>query len=276
MCSRAKRMTAFVHVAIFAFCITSAISFNNVVGRSNHCEYVILGLNTSYYKGDAIHEFKLRYTEVLFTTKNDSDKRTLKGVPGIEQVDLSTELDFFKAQYSEFTRSSLTSPLKDAPISLLYTFIPISKKCFVYLRSGNNLISVSDDVSVLYTRPAYRTDVFVQTYAKGIAVEKLKHDASNLFTKWKSFCERLEANETHTPFPYPIPTTIKVHTTSMIETTLSSNSNTIDESADALSATETGSIVTVVLLVMIAAPVAIILWRYREPLRNRFERVSTR
>lgn len=270
-------MIAHARIALFALCIVSTRSSRNVVISRDPCNNIILLFNTTSNKGDMTHEFKLPSTGVLFFTKNDSSEQTLTDVSGVKQMGISTELGFFQKQWLELRRFSSMSSLWKTRLQLLYSFNPVTKTYNFSLWTEREIVANSDNGRAVIS-PKYTTDKIVLTCANGIAIDKLKHDSQNLATKWKAYCERIEMNRSrttpssHTPIPTRIYDTFTVKPTRPSNT---SDADVIDGLADTLSAAETGSIVTVVLLAMVIAPVAIILWRWRGQFRRKFERIST-
>lgn len=278
MRSRTGRMTVCARVLTLAFYLFRVMSSDNVRGQKQSCGTVILGLNTTYLKGDATHEFKVWYGEVLFVTKNDSRGQMVRSAPGIEHVNLSTELGFFEAQYTRLTQSSPTSSVRDVGISLFYSFIPISGTWTLLLKIDDKFISTTYSGEALFVQSAYKNDPVVQSYARGIAVDVLKNDSANLYTKWKTYCERRKSkNGTHATAsaPIPKPTSPETRTTLVTEAVRATEMNALGGTANASSASKTGALVGGIISAVIVASGAVVAWKYRETLRSTFERVPT-
>lgn len=276
-----KEMTIFAFVVIFVLCLADKTVSSHAVKQDDMCKNRVLIFNTTSNKGDIQHEFRLPYTEVLFKAANDCRTETLQMIPSVKRIGVAMELNFFRAQWSELRRLSRVSSLWGTRLNLLYLFDTSTSRYNFSLFTDKKLASFSNNgKAVITTR--YGNDKLVQAYANGFWVDRLKKDAANLGTKWKAFCERLEINRSQTTvFPYiPTPTNQFMTSFSMTSMTISiSPSNEADMylegSSDALTAAETGSIVAVVVLFAIIVPVAFIVWKWKVPLRNRFERVST-
>lgn len=271
-------MTVCARVFALAFHLFRVISSDDVRGQKQSCGTVILGLNTTYLKGDVTHEFKIWYGEVLFVTKNDSRGQMVRSAPGIEHVNLSTELGFFEAQYTKLTQSSQTSSVGNVGISLFYSFIPVSETWTLLLKIDDKLIGTTTSGEVLFVQSAYKNDPVVQSYARGIAVDVLKNDSANLYAKWKSYCERRRSkNGTRATAsaPIPKPTSPETRTTLVTEASRATETNALDGIANASSASKTGALVGGIISAAIVASGAVVAWKHRETLRSAFERVPT-
>lgn len=254
------------------------MSYANVK-QNDPCTKIILVFNTTSTKGNMVHRFRLSSTGILFVARNDCRTETIEWGKDVERVGISMELNFFQTQWSELTRLFSASPVWKKRITLIYIFDVLRRSCEFSFYIDDSLASISKDgVATIDNR--HIKDV--RGYANGIGIKTLEKDASYLYTKWKAYCERIEINRSRTTFPPHTQalterTTIFL-TTPMTASILPTNEGDMyvsDGSTDALTTAETGSIIAVVVLVILIVPVSFMVWRWRGPLKNRFERVST-
>lgn len=272
-------MITLAHAVFFVLYTANGVIFPVIsVKRDDPCKDRNLIFNTTSNKGDVRHQFRLPYTGVLFLAINDTG--TVIWMPRVETVSAPLELNFFRAQWQELRRLSAMSPICKTRLELLYYFDTSTGKYNFSLSTAGSVASVSVNGHATI-KLGYQTDPFVKMYANGYWTDRLKKDASKLGTKWRAYCERLQMNKSRTTIsPHTTPGiqfTTPLLTTPVVISTHPSNEMDVNlgESTDALTAAATGSIVAVVILVVLIVPVAFMVWRWRGPLKNRFERVST-
>lgn len=273
-------MVVSLSALILVWYVTIDVELSHATVKQNDpCTKVILMFNTTSTRGNMIHHFRLRSTGMLFVARNDCRTETIKWEANVEKVGISVELNFLQKQWSELTRLFSRSPVWNKRITLIYVFDASSRSCEFSFYIDSSLASVSKDGVATID---HRHIKDVKGHANGIGINLLKKDASQLYTKWKAYCERVEINKSrttrspHTPVFTEHVTTI-LTTPVVISTLQISNVNVYfsNGSVDALTTGETGSIIAVIVLVILIAPVSFMVWRWRGPLKTKFERVST-
>lgn len=275
-----QKMIAPTCLIFFASCVTVNVGSSHgvVTEEDDPCKNRTIIFNTTSDRGNMTHRFRLPSTDVLFSTKNDSTRQTLECSSNVKDIDISFELNFFSKQYRELKRLSSLSSTWYTRIDLVYTFDTSTRKYnFSFITNGVVAsFSLNGHATV---KTSYQSDRLVTTYANGHWVDRLRNQASSLEKKWTAFCKELEANKSRATISPHTPATPAQTLTRVISkfTDIPDelNTNATDDLTNALSATATGSIVTFTLLAMVVAPIAFVFWRWRAPLRDKFEKVTT-
>lgn len=270
------RTLIFISVVLLAICIS------NAVGQDPVCVNALV-FEIKYKDGNAEYIFRLQHTGTIFSAKNNCTEDTLNVVPALKGMDISTELNFLRKQWSGLRQTASMSPMGKAGMSLDYRFDPFTKRHYFHLSSrGYMVISCCDNKGNSVITDYYKSDKLVQICKYGIAVDELRNNARSLATKWGAYCEELKANRSRTTLPPPFPRTSTppateqgiILVTTSTYTPNASNADSI-KTTDALSAGGTVSIVAIILLITIVAPAVVIAWRWRESLRTRIRESVT-
>lgn len=270
MWPRGMAMIGSAWVVLFVLRAVGGKPYNSSQRALRSCEDFLV-FDVIYADGSAKHNFRMRLGDTLFTATDNCTSETVRVSSTIQEMNISTELDFLRRQWSGLRQTSVKSPLLNTTLALHYQFDPYSREYTFYLSSNEQVVVYCCERDSPVFAGDYGSDELAKICANGIALNVLRSGALDLAKKWTSCCEQLKVGMSCVT-KAPIPPMWKM--TGGEHASAASNASAI-ERKDSLCAKDTGYIVTIVLFVTVIAG-AVIARKYGDALRNVFRRVTAR